>query len=278
MKNSRNESNQKSGYIKLFRSVKNHWLWKENRTKTPFEAWIDLMIRACHSDLKEPIGADFITVKRGQILTSQLQLSKDWFWSRKKVTSFLKCLEKDQMLVIECTTKWSKLTICNYESYQDYGTTKEQQKNNKGTSEEQQRNTYNNYKELEGIKNIPENPFDDDDLNSLWRQWIQHRKQKKEPLTQIAAERQISKLKAHSSEAAKASIEKSIERNWTGLFFDDKDVATVSSLKVIKAVGIAPNEWIQYEDGSIYPPLSPHDFMEYKAGRLQLSHFDKKVS
>ena len=128
--------NYTSGYIKLFRSVKKHWLWKESRKKTPFEAWIDLMLRACHSDLKEPIGPDFITVKRGQILTSQLQLSKDWLWSRKAVTFFLRALERDSMVDIKCTNKWSMITICNYASYQDFRTTKEQQKNNKRTSRE----------------------------------------------------------------------------------------------------------------------------------------------
>jgi hydroxymethylpyrimidine pyrophosphatase-like HAD family hydrolase len=130
------KENKDTGFISIYRSIKKHWLWKENRIKTPFEAWIDLLLRASHDDQKEPIGIDFIVVNRGQVLTSQLQLSKEWFWSRKKVTNFLKVLEKDQMIVVKTTTKWSMITICNYASYQSVRTTKEHQKNNKGTSKE----------------------------------------------------------------------------------------------------------------------------------------------
>lgn len=128
--------NKVTGYVCLYRSIKKHWLWKDSRVKTPFEAWIDLLLRASHEDQKEPVGVDFIVVKRGQVLTSQLQLSKEWFWSRKKVTHFLSSLQKDIMISVKTTTKWSMITICNYESYQDRRTTKEQQRNNNGTTTE----------------------------------------------------------------------------------------------------------------------------------------------
>lgn len=227
--------NYKTGYIKLYRSIKNHWLWKENRKKTPFEAWVDLMIRACHSDLKEPVGVDFIQVKRGQVLTSQLQLSKEWMWSRKMVTRFLKSLEKDGMIAVECTTKWSMITICNYDSYQGFGTTKEQQKNNRGTTEEQQVPTYNNDSNYnnELIKEGAA-PFADDELNKVWRDWIKYRRQKKESLTQVGAERQVNKLKTFSPEIAAEIINKSIECGWTGLFYDKYEVKTVPVIPMAK--------------------------------------------
>lgn len=178
--------NKKTGYVCLYRSIKNHWLWRENRVKTNFEAWIDLLFRASHEDQKEPVGIDFVVVKKGQVLTSQLQLSKDWFWSRKKVCNFLSVLQRDGMLAVETTSKWSMLTICNYASYHEIGTSKEhqdlplnpktgqkkgtkkahdngsenqqlasieeQQKNNKGTSEEhiQALETLEEYRERGG--------------------------------------------------------------------------------------------------------------------------------
>jgi hypothetical protein len=274
------QTNYTTGYIKLFRSIKKHWLWKESRKKTPFEAWMDLMLRACHSDLKEPIGPDFIVVKRGQILTSQLKLSKDWMWSRKAVTFFLRALERDNMVDIKCTNKWSMITICNYATYQDFGTTKEQQKNIKRTSKEHQEHTYNELKELERIKNIYDSPFENAELNALWQQWVQHRKQKREPLTEVAAERQITKIKAHTVEQAKQSIEKSIERNWTGLFFEeDGNHKNVVKMQVkVKAVGINEDDWIIYEDGKVLPPGSYPDVSRHKKGELPLSHFDRIAS
>lgn len=130
------KENQDTGFVCIYRSIKNHWVWKDNRVKTTFEAWIDLILRASHNDQKEPIGVDFILVKKGQVLTSQLQLSKEWFWSRKKVNHFLQVLQKDRMITLNATTKWSMITVCNYASYQAIRTTKEQQKNNNGTSKE----------------------------------------------------------------------------------------------------------------------------------------------
>jgi hypothetical protein len=130
------KENKDMGFIPIYRSIKSHWVWKESRVKTPFEAWVDLLLRASHEDQKEPVGIDFIVVKRGQVLTSQLQLSKDWFWSRKKVCHFLNVLQKDGMAALETTTKWSMITICNYAVYQDRRTTKAHQKNNNGTSKE----------------------------------------------------------------------------------------------------------------------------------------------
>ena len=130
------KENKEAGFVPIYRSIKDHWLWQESRVKTRLEAWIDLLLRASHEDQKEPIGADFIMVKKGQVLTSQLQLSTDWFWSRKKVNHFLNVLQKDGMLVVKTATKWSMITICNYGSYNDRRTTKEQQRNNKGTTKE----------------------------------------------------------------------------------------------------------------------------------------------
>lgn len=130
------KENQLAGFICIYRSVKKHWIWKQNRIKTTFEAWVDLLLRASHDDQKEPVGIDFITVNKGQVLTSQLQLSKDWYWSRKKVVHFLGVLQKDKMLDVQTSAKWSMITICNYASYQSIRTTKEQQKNIRGTSEE----------------------------------------------------------------------------------------------------------------------------------------------
>lgn len=128
------KNNLTAGYIMLYRSIKKHWLWRNNRKKSRFEAWVDLLIRASHADQKEPVGVDLITVKRGQILTSQVQLSKDWSWSRHAVSDFLVMLQKDHMVALKTDTKWSMITISNYDSYQTVRTSKGHQKDINGTS------------------------------------------------------------------------------------------------------------------------------------------------
>lgn len=224
-----NDSN--GGYIKLFRSIKSHWLWKDTRKKTPFEAWVDLMLRAQYTDGKEAFGVDFVTLERGQILTSQLQLSKSWGWTRKAVTAFLRALERDSMVVVECTNKWSKLTICNYESYQGTGaakvTAKEQQKEQQAV---QQGDTYKKEEERKKKEKIYSAPFEDEKLNETWRAWVEYRRQKKEPLTEIGATRQINKTKSWPVDFAIGQIEKAIERGWKGFGFDPVPGAPVISI------------------------------------------------
>lgn len=131
------------GWISLHRRIRDHWIWQEK----PFDkrsAWIDLLMMANHQENKILIGTNLVDVARGSFITSEVKLSERWGWSRKKVRMFLEVLEKDKMLVKKSTTKYTSVTIENYEEYQNQGTTKEQEKNSTGTSKEHQKNTNNN--------------------------------------------------------------------------------------------------------------------------------------
>lgn len=107
-----------TGYIKLYRSLKDHWLWKDNSKKSMLEAWLDILFRANHKDLKEPIGYDLVILKRGQLLTSQERLAIEWRWERTAVRRFIKMLEKDKMISVETSSKFTIITVCKYGDYQ----------------------------------------------------------------------------------------------------------------------------------------------------------------
>jgi hypothetical protein len=145
------EQNYKTGYIKIFRSIKNHWLYEQNRKRTKLEAWLDLLIMASHNGKKEAIGYDLIPIERGQVLTSQERLCRDWKWDRNTVRRFLNSLHLDQMLTIKTTSKMTMITICNYDSYQSNLPSK------RPTGEHQVdtiSTTYNNVKELNKVINV----------------------------------------------------------------------------------------------------------------------------
>lgn len=93
-----------TGWISIDRSIQNHWLFKEKRTFSKFEAWIYLLMEANHSEAKVPIGNQIVTVERGQRLTSILTLSDLFNWSRFKVKTFLDLLESDGMLEVKTTS------------------------------------------------------------------------------------------------------------------------------------------------------------------------------
>ena len=113
------------GWIKLYRRIKDHWLWPKGTRYSKLEAWIDLLLSANHSQNKVLLGSKLITVERGQILTSQLSLAKKWSWNRKTVNTFLKLTKSDEILDFrsssEVDTGYTLITIRNYGKYQGRG-------------------------------------------------------------------------------------------------------------------------------------------------------------
>ncbi|CAA3850117.1 dnaD domain protein [Staphylococcus aureus] len=154
-----------TGWISIDRSIQNHWLFKEKRTFSKFEAWIYLLMEANHSKAKVPIGNQIVTVERGQRLTSILTLSDLFNWSRFKVKPFLDLLESDGMLEVKTTSKYTLITIVNYDFYQsEQGrnqhqndikpTSKQHQSNINPTSKQHQTNTNNNDNKDNNEKNV----------------------------------------------------------------------------------------------------------------------------
>lgn len=106
------------GWIRLYRQIKNHWIWKD---KEPFDkrsAWIDLLLMVNHSNKKITFEDDFITIERGQTLTSIKKLSERWMWSRHKVSDYVNRLEQDGMIVQIRDTRKILISIVNYDKYQ----------------------------------------------------------------------------------------------------------------------------------------------------------------
>ncbi|MCV9419440.1 DnaD domain-containing protein [Staphylococcus aureus] len=154
-----------TGWISIDRSIQNHWLFKEKRTFSKFEAWIYLLMEANHSKAKVPIGNQIVTVERGQRLTSILTLSDLFNWSRFKVKTFLDLLESDGMLEVKTTSKYTLITIVNYDFYQsEQGrnqhqndikpTSKQHQSNINPTSKQHKTNTNNNDNKDNNEKNV----------------------------------------------------------------------------------------------------------------------------
>ncbi|HHC8520439.1 TPA: DnaD domain protein, partial [Staphylococcus aureus] len=111
------------------------------------------------------IGNQIVTVERGQRLTSILTLSDLFNWSRFKVKTFLDLLESDGMLEVKTTSKYTLITIVNYDFYQsEQGrnqhqndikpTSKQHQSNINPTSKQHQTNTNNNDNKDNNEKNV----------------------------------------------------------------------------------------------------------------------------
>jgi hypothetical protein len=107
-----------SGWIKIHRSITNHWLYSEKRVYSKLEAWYDMLIAVNYSDTKTIIKGKLYEVKRGQSILSLESWGKRWNWDKSKVRRFFNLLENDSMIELKCDNTTTHLTVCKYESYQ----------------------------------------------------------------------------------------------------------------------------------------------------------------
>lgn len=124
------------GWIKLHRSILDNPLWQEKRTFNRAEAWLELLLTANYEEGKIFISGQPVEIKPGQVATTMAYLAEHWGWSRKKVKGFLDVLEKEGMVAVKCTSKYTLITILKWGFYQNQGTTEEHQKHNRRTSKE----------------------------------------------------------------------------------------------------------------------------------------------
>jgi hypothetical protein len=108
-----------SGWIKLHRSIKDHWLYTEDRVFSKFEAWNDILLSVNFSDAKQVIKGKIYNIKRGESTMSLDTWAKRWNWDKSKVRRFLTLLQSDGMIVLVSDNITTHLTVCNYGSYQD---------------------------------------------------------------------------------------------------------------------------------------------------------------
>ena len=144
------------GWIKLHRSIKDHWIYKEKRKFSKFEAWVDLILSVNHKDNTFVLGNEITECKRGMHITSKRELGLKWNWSITKVTSFLELLEKDKMISYFSDTKKTVISIVNYDLYQGDKKIEKLQEKNKRNSNENQEETNKNNKNLKNEKSEKE--------------------------------------------------------------------------------------------------------------------------
>ena len=116
------------GWISLYRKIQDHWLWKQKRKFSQFEAWISLLFKASHKSRQIMVDGKLTDIKVGELITSEVKLSEEWGWNRSTVRRFLRTLESQKMIHRSATTKYTSIIIENWSSYQIPQQQKQQQK------------------------------------------------------------------------------------------------------------------------------------------------------
>jgi hypothetical protein len=148
-----------SGWIKLHRSITNHWLYTEKRKFSKFEAWNDMLLNVNYSDCKTIIKGNLYQVKRGQSILSLDSWAKRWNWDKSSVRRFFNLLEKDEMIVVKSDNVTTHLTICKYEDYQDERNANETQTKRRRNADEIQTTLIEEREERKEEKEVYTHPL-----------------------------------------------------------------------------------------------------------------------
>jgi DNA-binding transcriptional regulator YhcF (GntR family) len=180
------------------------------------------------------------TIKRGEKITSLQNLAKEMGLSLQSVRTSIKKLKSTGELTSQSTSKFTKLTLINYDFYQTKKTEATSQLTSQSTNEQQTSNkrvtTTKQLKPLETLEQfkekqekekspkksapvfeIPES-LNNDDFLAAWAEWQEHRKQIKKKLTPLAAKKQLKMLSEIGVSKAIAAIDHSIKNGWQGIF------------------------------------------------------------
>lgn len=157
------------GWIKVSRSITDHWIWKD---PIKLKWWIDMLITVNFKDNKINIGNQLIECNRGQSIMSLKQWADRWKVDKNKVRNFFVLLEKDGQILHENIYKTTRITICNYDSYNEVeNAIKTQSKRNKNAIETQSNPIEEGKEGLNKEEKITNSPYGDGRLHFLTKKF-----------------------------------------------------------------------------------------------------------
>lgn len=136
---------------------------------------IHCLLKANHEDKKIIFNNTEMTVFRGSFITGRKQLSIETGLTQQKIRTALKILENIGFLTIKTTNKFSIITICKYDTYQDRKPTNNQMYNqrvtNKQPTNNQQITTNNNNNNENNKKEIYKEKKISISFENIWNQY-----------------------------------------------------------------------------------------------------------
>lgn len=219
------DENKTTGYIRVYRSLKKHWLWHDaNRLKW----WLTILMEVNHTDKKILIQGTLIDCLRGQSLNSIETWSKLFRCSIQQVRTFFSLLKKDGMIELEGMQKTTRLTVCNYDNYNKTQQADNEQIPNQQRADNGQITTNNNDNNLKNEKNENLVSSLEKDFFNTWEKWKKFKKKRFDFVYKHAREQEaldeLNKISGGNFQTAIAIIEKSILNEWFKLYALNSEV------------------------------------------------------
>lgn len=211
-----------NGWIKLHRSFLD---WEWYNCPNTARLFLHCLLKANHKDKKWQGQI----IKRGTFLTSLDILSKETGMSVKSVRTSLAKLEKTGEIGTERARKGTKLTICNYGTYQkkeiEEGTPNGKEGANEGQEKGKEGATNKNNKNIKKVRINPDSFCPSYVHPELWKAFMEVRKAKKAAQTERALKvlvSQLDKLEQECPGWPNEELNACVVNSWKGIFPDEK--------------------------------------------------------
>lgn len=142
------------GWIKLYRKIRQSFVWTD---ANQLKLWLLILMKATHDSNRFLFNGKEIQLSSGQMVTGRDALAFEFNQGAKPVHQvssrqlwrWIKLFEKEQMLSIKSTTKYSVITVLNWNEYQQ----SDQLLSSTSPSSVQQLSTNKNVKNDKNVKN-----------------------------------------------------------------------------------------------------------------------------
>ena len=159
--------NEETGWIKLHRKIINHWIFER---QDYLKAWLTILLEVNYYPNKTEIKGQILDCDRGQKLYSIDTWTKKFGreWTPEKTRHFFKLLKDDNMVETQGLKYTTKLTVLNYDIYQEDTHTEPKLNPNSTQTETKLKQTI---KEEEKKEKKEKNKSENKDFEILWKQY-----------------------------------------------------------------------------------------------------------
>lgn len=104
-----------AGWVKLHRSITNHWVFEDAEF---FRCWMLMIMDANHQTRKHMFNGSLMTIERGQFIFGLEAYNRKTGMTIARLRRLLSMLETEGMINRQKTNKFSLISIVKYEDYQ----------------------------------------------------------------------------------------------------------------------------------------------------------------
>ena len=136
---------ENTSWIKLYRKLLESPIFENEKA---LKVWIWCLCKATHKDREQLVGKQMVQLKKGQFVTGRKKAGQELKMNERTVYDYFQLLKNLKMIHIESNTKFTTITIENWEEYQIEEMKFNSNFNNKITTNQQQINTNKNVKNI----------------------------------------------------------------------------------------------------------------------------------